>query len=164
MMNVFEGHGVRFEYPSDWEVSQDNDEGNLAITVESGGTAFWMLSILQERPEAHDVIQAALQSLEDEYEDCDVYESSEQICLLPTEGCDVDFTCLEMINRAALRACEGDTSSLFVLYQTSDLESEEMTPHLKAMTKSLTWTLAAELDEDFGEDPAKFDNLFGGIE
>ena len=41
-MTVFEDHGIRFEYPSDWEISQDNDDGNTAITVESGGTAFWM--------------------------------------------------------------------------------------------------------------------------
>ena len=160
-MKVFEEHGIRFEYPSDWKISQDNDEGNTAITVDSGGTAFWMLSILQERPEAHDIIQAALQSLQDEYEDCDVYESSEQICQLPTEGYDVDFSCLEMINRASLRACEGDTSSLFVLYQTSDIETDEMTLQIQAITKSLTWEFADDLDEDFGADPAGFDNLFG---
>ncbi len=163
-MSVYEGHGVRFEYPSDWEISQDKDEGNTAVTVESGGTAFWMLSILEERPEAQDVIQAALESLQAEYEVCDVYESSEQICLLPTEGCDVDFTCLEMINRASLRACEGDTSSLFGLYQTSDIETDEMAPQLQAITKSLSWEVAGDLDENFGADPAEFDNLFGGAE
>lgn len=163
-MSVFEGHGVRFEYPSDWEVFQDSDEGSVAITIESGGTAFWMLSILQERPQAEDIIQAALESLQDEYKDCDVYESSEQICLLPTEGCDVDFSCLEIINRASLRACEGDTFSLFVLYQTSDIEAEEMTPQLQAITQSLTWEFATDLGEDFGADPTEFDNLFRGVE
>lgn len=163
-MNVFEGHGVRFEYPADWTLSQDSDEGNVAVTVESGGTAFWMLSILQDRPPAEEVIQAAVDSLQDEYEDCDIYESSEQICLLPTEGCDVDFSCLELLNRACLRSCEGDTTSLFVLYQTSDVEKEEMTPLLQAMTKSLSWEMASDLDDDFGVDPAEFDNLFGGAE
>jgi len=160
-MNVFEEHGVRFEYPSDWTISRAGEEGNTAITVESGGTAFWMLNILQERPGAEEILQAALNSLRDEYEDCDVYESTEQICLLPTEGCDVDFSCLELINRACLRACEGDTSSLFVLYQTSDVDSEQMTPQLKAMTQSLTWDLASDPDEDYGVDPSEFDNLFG---
>jgi hypothetical protein len=163
-MNVFEGHGVHFEYPSDWTLSQASEAGNVAVTVESGATAFWMLSILQDRPPAEDVIQAALDSLQDEYEDCDIYESSEQICLLPTEACDVDFSCMELLNRACLRSCEGDTTSLFVLYQTSDVETEEMTPQLQAMTKSLSWEMASELDDEFGADPAEFDNLFGGTE
>jgi hypothetical protein len=163
-MNVFEGHGVRFEYPADWTLSQDSDEGNVAISVESGGTAFWMLTILVERPPAEEVIQAAVDSLQAEYEDCDIYESDEQICLLPTEACDVDFSCLELLNRACLRSCEGDATSLFILYQTSDVETEEMTPLLQAMTQSLTWEIAAELDDDFGADPAAFDNLFGGTE
>ncbi|MDA0589162.1 MAG: hypothetical protein O2820_14720 [Planctomycetota bacterium] len=163
-MNVFEEHGVRFEYPSDWTLSQDSEDGNVAITVESGGTAFWMLTILQDRPPAEEVIQAAVDSLQDEYDDCDIYESSEQICLLPTEGCDVDFSCMELINRACLRSCEGDTTSLFVLYQTSDIEAEETTPVLQAMTQSLFWEIATEMDDDFGADPAEFDNLFGGAE
>jgi len=160
-MNVFEEHGVRFEYPSEWTVSRAGEEGHMAVTVESSGTAFWMLSILQERPPAEEIVQAALESLQAEYEDCDVYETSEQICLLPTVGCDVDFSCLEMINRASLRACEGETSSLFVLYQTSDVEPEITTAQLQAVTQSLTWELESDLDEDYGVDPSEFNNLSG---
>jgi len=163
-MNVFDESGVRFEYPSDWTISRASEEGTTAITVESSGTAFWMLSILQERPPAEEILQTALTSLREEYEDCDVYESAEQICLLPTDGYDVDFSCLELINRACLRACEGDTSSLFVLYQTSDVESEQMTPQLEAITQSLSWELASDPDEEYGADPSEFDNLFGGGE
>ncbi|MFP6764066.1 MAG: hypothetical protein VB858_10615, partial [Planctomycetaceae bacterium] len=57
--------------------------------------------------------------------------------------------------------CEGETSSLFVLYQTSDVEPENITSQLQAVTQSLTWELESDLDEDYGVDPSEFNNLSG---
>lgn len=161
-MAVYEEHGVRFEYPDNWELSHEHHDEDFSVTVESEGTAFWMLSVLQGRPVAEDVIEAALESFRGEYDPVDVYESEDSICMLPTVARDVDFYELEMVNRASLRVCETDSTTIFVLLQMSDTEREEAEPLLKAITDSLM----CESDDDgmAGSDPFAFENLFGAIE
>lgn len=163
-MAVYDEHGVRFEYPDNWELTHEHHDDDFSVTVESESTAFWMLSVLQGRPVAEDVIQAALDSFRAEYEPVDVYESQEQICMLPTVAKDIDFYELEMVNRASLRACESDSTTIFVLSQMSDTEREEIGPRLKAISESLTCDLGDEglLDDQAG--PFAFDNLFGGMD
>lgn len=163
-MAVFDEHGVRFEYPDDWELSHEHHDDDLSVTVESAGTAFWMLSVLQGRPAAEDVISAAVESFKAEYESMDVYESTESICMLPTVATDVDFYELEMVNRASLRACETDDTTLFVLCQMSDTEREEVGPRLKAISDSLTWDSGDDELLDDASNPFAFDNLFGGMD
>ncbi|MFT5324612.1 MAG: hypothetical protein ACI8P0_002476 [Planctomycetaceae bacterium] len=162
-MAVYEEHGVRFEYPDNWELSHEHHDADFSVTIESEGTAFWMLSVLQGRPVAEDVIEAALESFRAEYDPVDVYESEDSICMLPTVARNVDFYELEMVNRASLRACETDSTTIFVLLQMSDTERAEAEPLLKAITDSLM----CESDDDEGldvTDPFAFDNLFGAID
>ncbi|NQV24605.1 MAG: hypothetical protein HQ518_09580 [Rhodopirellula sp.] len=162
-MAVFEEHGVRFEYPDHWELSHEHHDEDFSVTVESDGTAFWMLSVLQGRPVAEDVIAAALESFSAEYDPVDVYESADRICMLPTVAKDVDFYELEMVNRASLRACETDDTTIFVLLQMSDTERTNAEPLLKAITDSLTWDSGDDDELDEGAALFAFDNLFGGI-
>lgn len=160
-MAVYAEHGVEFEYPDGWELSHEHVDDDFTVTVESGGTAFWMLSVLSGRPAAEDVVVAALESFKTEYDSVDVYESAERICLLPTVATDVDFYELEMVNRASLRACETDSTTIFVLSQMADTECEEIGPQLKAISDSL---MCESDDADDESGPFAFDNLFGGME
>ena len=162
-MAVYAEHGVRFEYPDGWGLSHEHEDDDFTVTVESGGTAFWMLSVLSGRPAAEDVVVAALESFKSEYKSLDVYESPEQICLLPTVATEVDFYELEMVNRASLRACETDSTTIFVLSQMADSERDEVGPQLKAIFDSLMCE-SDDADVDNESGPFAFDNLFGGME
>ena len=164
LMAVYEEHGVRFEYPDGWELSHEHHDEDFTVTVESGGTAFWMLSVLSGRPVAEDVIEAALDSFRSEYEPVDVYESDDSICMLPTVAKDVDFYELEMVNRASLRVCETDSTTIFVLSQMADTEREEVGPLLKVISDSLMCDSGdeGELVDDLA--PFAFDNLFGAVD
>lgn len=163
-MAVFEEHGIRFEYPDGWEISHEHHEEDFSVTVESEGTAFWMLSVLAGRPPAEEVIDAALGSFEAEYDSVDVSENAERICMLPTVAVDVDFYELEMVNHASLRACETDNTTIFVLLQMSDTEREATWPLLKAISDSLMWDSGDDDELDGELDPFAFDNLFGGMD
>tara|TARA_R110002072_G_scaffold303141_1_gene495734 strand:- start:55385 stop:55960 length:576 start_codon:yes stop_codon:yes gene_type:complete len=165
-MAVYEEHGIRFEYPDNWELSHEHHDEDFSVTIESEGTAFWMLSVLQGRPVAEDVIEAALESFRMEYEPVDVYESQDSICLLPTVAKDVDFYELEMVNHARLLACETDSTTIFVLLQMSDTERAGAEPLLKAITESLMCELSDGADGvgDNETGPFAFDNLFGSID
>jgi hypothetical protein len=103
-MQVYETHGVRFEYPDGWELSVDESEDQIAATVEGPGTAFWTMSLIFERPPADEIIDSALQCFEEEYGEIDVYESDERICLLPTVGLNLDLISLDIVSKVSLRA------------------------------------------------------------
>ena len=157
-MQVFEGHGIRFEHPGGWEVTrnQDDDE-HVSVTVEASRTAFWTVSIMRDRPLVEAVIDSVLESFRSEYDEVDVYESEEAICLLPTASLDIDFVCMELINRASIRVCETDDCTIFVLVQHCDTETAETKSQLRAVTDSLMWEAA----DDPVANPFEFDNLFG---
>jgi hypothetical protein len=163
-MAVYEEHGVRFEYPDGWEISHEHQDEDFTVTVESEGTAFWMLSVLSGRPAAEEVIDAALGSFETEYDSVDVCENKEQICMLPTVAVEVDFYELEMVNHASLRACETDDTTIFVLLQMSDTERESDGPLLKAISDSLMWDSGDDDELNAELDPFAFKNLFGGMD
>lgn len=157
-MQVFEGHGIRFEHPDAWEVIQNlDDDEHITVNVEASDTAFWMVSIMRDRPPTEAVIDSVLESFRAEYDEVDVYESDAKICLLPTAAFDIDFVCIELINRASVRVCETDDCTIFVLHQLSDTEAAEIKPQLDAVSSSLMW----ESEDDPIVDPFKFDNLFG---
>ncbi|MBI1313531.1 hypothetical protein GC176_19750 [bacterium] len=161
-MQVYEAHGIRFEYPDGWELSIDDSDDQLAITVEGPGTAFWTLSLIPERPTAEEVIESALQCFEEEYGEVDVYEVDDPICLLPTIARNLDLISLDVVSKVALRACETDHFSIFSLFQVSDVDFEETGAALQAINASLTWEFDDE--EAPAVDPFEFDNLFGGLE
>ena len=71
-MQSYQGHGIQFEYPDDWEISVDAGDGEAAVTVAGPGTAFFVVSLMSDRPTADEVIEAAIESFEDEYDHVDV--------------------------------------------------------------------------------------------
>ena len=41
---LFEADGIRFQYPSNWQVARDDAESGWTVTVQSPGTAFFLLT------------------------------------------------------------------------------------------------------------------------
>lgn len=159
-MQVYEGNSIRFEYPDDWKLTQEDGDGQVTVTIEGPGTAYWMVSILQDRPAAETVLESVLSTFHEEYDELDVYESDEQICLLPTAARDVEIVSLDLIVKARLRVCEADTCSICVLYQIADAESDDVLAQLDSMSDSLAWDDGD--NSPINVDPFEFDNLFGG--
>lgn len=160
-MQTYNRNGLYFEYPDDWELTEDIGEEQISLTLNAPGTAFWMAVLMRDRPSSDDVVESALASLLDEYPESDVYPSEDEICMLPTVARDVDFVCLELLGRATLRACETDTFTLLVLTQASDVEGEEIHTQLARVSDSLVWADDGD-DETPAFDPFQFHNLFGG--
>lgn len=156
-MSTFDSHGIQFDYPNEWQLSEETEEGQTTISLESPRSAFWMLMIVAGRPAAEDVLASALGSFQEEHPSADAYEVEEQICMLPTIGVDIDFESAEMINRAAFRICETDNVTLFVVHQCPQTEEAEFGNELKSITSSLMW----DTEDDDGFDPYAYDNLTG---
>lgn len=154
MQQVYAGHGVRFRYPAEWEVSEQREASQVSITVASPHTSFWTVTVLSDRPDPEETVATVLAAFHDEYEEVDVYPAKARLCRRPTVACDLDFVCLELLNVARVRAIRTKAATVLVLYQGTDGEFAETGPILERITGSLTF---ASDDSPEGEEPAEDD-------
>lgn len=149
MDRVFEGHGIRFEYPDDWILHEQSSPEEVTLTVQSPDTSFWSLTLIFDRLDPRRVIDSVLDTFREEYSEIDVYPSDVRLNDLPTEACELDFVCHDLIGSAFLRAVATPDFTLLVLYQGADLELDDVQPLLEKVSRSLTWE--SESDDPPGE-------------
>ena len=137
MSETYARHGVRFQYPDDWELTEQELEEELAISVSGPYAGFWSLSLIRGQPHPEDVIRSVAEAFADEYEELDSYDSREQICERPTWGRDFEFFCNHLLNSAWARAFETDEWTVLLLQQATDQELAELGPIFRRITASL---------------------------
>ena len=156
MREVYDRHGITFQYPADWEVSEQEQDDECLITVSGPGTSFWSVGLFRDRPSPELVLETALAAFKDEYPDLDAYDVDDELLNQPTLGYDIEFFCLELVNTARLRAFLAREFTVLVLCQADDTELEGSNPLFDEMSRSLDCELVDD-DEDVDDDP--FDDL-----
>jgi hypothetical protein len=137
MEEIYEGHGIRFCYPAYWELTEQEDDEAISITVASPETSFWSISLFREGPSPQQVLDSAVEAFQEEYSEVDVYPSAARTGERAGLARDVDFVCFELINSAFLRAFQTERFTVLVLYQGFDGELETTRPLLEAISASL---------------------------
>ena len=144
-MALYDSHGIRFRYPEDWELTESEEagDGELAVHVQSPGTAFWSLTLQPAGPSEADLFEATAAALRDEYGDVDVVPTgaAADIAGCPASGCTIEFVCHELPVIAEAVVFEtplGDRPRVgLVLCQYAELESEAVETLLERMTASI---------------------------
>lgn len=142
MPQMYDDHGIRFQFPDEWELNEDLNDNELSISINSPGTSFWSLTVDFENRSPEMLVKSAIDAFRQAYQDVDSYTVESKICGRPTVARDLDFLWLELTNSAFLRAFRTERFSALVLYQETDHELEESLPILELITHSL------ECDED----------------
>lgn len=137
--------GISFAYPEDWEVSDEEHDGELAVHVQSDSTAFWSLMVTPGKNDPGPILEAAAAALESEYDEVDRGEldGRSRLAGRPAVGQTIEFVVHELPALAEARVCwvdaeTDDARTVFVLSQYADLESESVEMLLERMTDSLT--------------------------
>src|SRR5262249_13641408 len=133
MEEIYQGHGISFRYPAYWEVTEQEDEESISITAASPETSFWPISLFQNGPSPQEVLQSAVEALQEEYAEADIYPSKARVGKRTGVARDVDFVCFELINSAFVRAFQTERYTVLVLYQGFDGELETTRPQLEAI-------------------------------
>lgn len=138
MPAVYERLGIRFEYPENWQLDEEEGQGaERAVSVFSPGGAF--LSVIADAPEVDTrrLAEAALSAMQQEYEGLDFEEIEETIADFEAVGYDINFICLDLTNTAAVRAIRTDHATYLVFYQAEDREFDAIRHVFQAITMSL---------------------------
>lgn len=153
MQQEYSRHGIKFQYPGEWELSEQRDGQQLSITVASPHTSFWTVTLCADRPDPNDILAAVLDAFEQEYDELDVYPAKARVCERAAVARDIDFVCLELLNVARVRAIRAAQFTVLVLYQGTDGEFGEMEPVLERITRSLTLVDAGAIEATDADEP-----------
>ena len=139
-MTPFDRDGVHFQYPANWtaEFNQDDESGGWAITVESPGTAFLLVSLRPDAESPADLADQTLAALREEYDDLDVDDILQTLAGLPAIGHDIDFLTLDTAISCWTQCIDTPAGPLLVMCQTSELDREANEPLLRGVCASLT--------------------------
>ena len=138
MPAVYEGHGLRFMYPENWQLDVQPGESVVTISVQSPSTAFWMITLFEGQAAAGDVAAEALSALRDDYPELDADEARETLAGHPAVGHDISFVSLDLTNTCWTRAFRAPPTTFLVIFQTNDRELPQSELVLRAISKSLT--------------------------
>lgn len=139
MPRVFAEHGIRFVYPDNWQLdNQDSGQQQAQIvTVVNPDGAFWCVSLLPANVHLGETAQAMLEGLQAEYQDLDAEAVVEEIQSHETIGYDVNFFCLDLTSTAHIRSFQTALATYSVLWQAEDRDLETLVPVFDAITASL---------------------------
>ena len=59
----YQNNGVRFQFPSDWTLTEQSDDEETAISLQSDGTSFWTLMLFKSRPDPEEVLETVVAAL-----------------------------------------------------------------------------------------------------
>ncbi len=141
MWGVYNDHGIRFEYPPDWELDVTDDGPRTTVAMHSpGGTAFALVTLDEDCPAPADLADEALAAMRDEYPGLDASPALEEIDGHNAIGHDLDFLSLDIANSCAIRCFRTSKRTVLIFGQWSDLDGEEPEALLKAVRGSLEET------------------------
>ncbi len=145
MTAVFERHGLKFQYPENWELTEEvaDDDEAIEIQLLAPGGAFWSLTVLNGEASANSLIQETLESLESQYEGAETEAASDRIDDFLLAGFDSYFYCLDLLVSNRIRTVEHDGLQLVIVMQAESREFDRQELVFSAITTSLLRSLAA---------------------
>ena len=138
MVATYDRCGIRFLYPDNWKVQEDNPQPHAhCVTLQSPGSGFWMLQILESRESLDRLASGALDSVRQDYEEVEVVPAREEIAGTSLAGYDMQFYCLDFVVSAKIRSFSLADRACVLLFQAEDSEFEKIELVFSAITASL---------------------------
>jgi len=147
MSGVYDKLGIRFQFPTNWHLDEaEAFAGYHSVSVYSPGGSFWSVTVHPTQQSPQRLVDAALKTMEQEYDELDAEAVSESWAGHACVGYDLNFYCFDLTNTAVVRALATEDSAFLILYQADDREFTETEPVFKAISASLLASLSPPLD------------------
>jgi len=138
MVATYDRHGIRFLYPDNWTVQEDSPEPHAhCVTLQSPGSGFWMLQILDSAVSLERLASEAMESIQQDYEEVEVVAADEDIAGTALSGYDLHFYCFDFLISANVRSFSLGDHPCVLLSQAEDGEFAKIAPVFTAITASL---------------------------
>ena len=145
MPAVYEHQGIRFLYPENWSLMDEEFDGwPRSVTVQSPQTSFWSLHVYPPDQELKPLVKEVVESIQASFPDqeLEVLPVTDEVASTRTKGVDVNFFYLDLLVEARIRTLKTPSATLIWHYQAESQELEQMEQVLRAITTSLVQSLA----------------------
>ena len=137
-IETFEDHGLRFGYPSNWELEVTEHGNVMTVAVQDpGGLGFALITTDESRPDPADVADAALEAMREEYPDLDAAPAMETINEQVATGHDVEFFAMDMTNAASIRCFRTPHRTVLAFGQWSDVGEADLPDLIRGVFRSI---------------------------
>ena len=137
-VETYEDHGLRFDYPSAWEVEVTDHGPVLTVALQDpSGLGFALITTDESRPDPADVADAALEAMREEYPELDASPTMETINDHCATGHDVEFFALDMTNAASIRCFRTPRRTVLAFGQWSDVGEAELPELIRGVFRSI---------------------------
>ena len=137
-IETYEDHGLRFDYPSAWEVEVTDHGPVLTVALQDpGGLGFALITTDESRPDPADVADAALEAMREEYPELDASPAMETINDHCATGHDVEFIAMDMTNAARIRCFRTPRRTVLAFGQWSDAGEADLPDLIHGVFRSL---------------------------
>ncbi len=138
MTAVYDRLGLRFMYPENWQVGEEQiEDWPRGLSVQSPAGAFWMVHIYPSTANPDEVAQKVLETMRAEYDSLEQEAVSEELSGYTAEGHNMNFYCLDMVVHAETRCFRWKGYTLMLMSQGETRDFDEAAPVFKAMAFSL---------------------------
>ena len=138
MTGKYERSGVRFLYPENWEVAQDqSDKETRSVLVQAPSGAFWSVDLCIQAMNDHDLAEQVLDTMKQEYTDLESEAVTDQIGGQAATGYNMQFYCMDLVVTARVRAVRTSVGTLVLFYQAEDREFGQLEPVFRAISESM---------------------------
>jgi hypothetical protein len=138
MPETFERDGLRLQYPNDWDVELEEEEGSWTVSLQGPGTAFLVVTFVPEIDDPSELVDAAVAGLREDYPDLEADDAVDTLAGQPSIGADVRFLHFDLTNTCWIRTVPARDGAVLVLAQCTDEELNDQGAQLKSIMASLT--------------------------
>lgn len=141
MPAVYQNFGVRFLYPENWSIlDEESDAWPRVVTIQSRETSFWTLHVFPPNQDARQAVLSVIDTIREVYPDLEVLPAKETIADAETKGVDIAFFYLDLLVEAKIRCLKTPGGTLLWHCQAESREFETMEPVFRAIATSLLQT------------------------
>ncbi|MGY8768133.1 MAG: hypothetical protein ACKVH8_06860 [Pirellulales bacterium] len=138
MVAKYENFGIKFSYPENWKLQEDQRASwPHSVSVYSPNDAFWNVLVHEPGTNMESAAEAVKEAIEEEYEGVEVEPVEEKIEHLESKGYDLFFYCLDMLVQTRVRAIEAGDLRLLIICQGEDREFDKLNQVFSAISIDL---------------------------
>ncbi len=137
MTAVFENARIRFQYPENWTLTEDNSAEPVTITVQSPSSGFWTLVVYSEDHDPDELIDQVVSAMDAEYQALESTSTTFELGDVTAPGYEMDFSCLDLIVSAKTFAFCHNNLTLLILWQGESRDFVQLELVFQAITVSM---------------------------
>ncbi len=147
MPALFDDLGLRFQFPENWSLEEDDTPGRESATVYSPGGGFWTVMLRDAAETPASLADEVLAAMRQEYPGLDCESARERVRGEELVGYDLNFIYLDLISTALIRSFRVAAANLVVVCQAEDHDFEKLRDVFRAITASLVMEMGAPAGE-----------------